>query len=121
MIAVARLIREHRGAAARTLRENFGVGISDLGGGLTWGEAHTLLTEAAADTGTALGAELAGWAYPASMSQLITMIATIGDRKASQKVMPWVMKNLRDGAPSATAEELAQAQAELEDGIVFAS
>ncbi len=120
MIAVARLIRDHRGPVARTLRESFGVGISDLGGGLTWGEAHTLLVEAAADTGTAIGAALAGWAYPANLRELITLIATIGDRKASQKVMPWVMKNPRGDEPGATTEEVALAQAELEDSIVFA-
>ncbi|MDI9889976.1 hypothetical protein [Microbacterium sp. IEGM 1404] len=119
MIAVARLIRDHRGPVARTLRETFGVGISDLGGGLTWGEAHTLLVEAASDTGTALGAELAGWAYPANLRELITMIATIGDRKASQKVMPWVMKNPRGAVSNASAAEIAEAQAELEDDIVF--
>jgi hypothetical protein len=121
MIAVARLIREHRGPVARTLRETYGVGLSDLGGGLTWGEARTLIEEAAADGGTALGAALAGWAYTATTADLLNLIATIGDRKAAMKVMPWAMPNPRSSAPTASAEEIAKAQAELEDGIVFAS
>lgn len=103
------------------MRETYGVGISDLGGGLTWGEAKLLLQEAASDPGTTLGAVLAGWAYPATVPALLTLVAAIGDRKASQKVMPWVMQNPRNAEPSASADEVAKAQAELEDGIVFAS
>jgi hypothetical protein len=118
MIAVARLIREHRGAVTRTMRENFGVGLTDLGDGLTWGEAHTLLVEAAADPSTALGAKLAGWAYPASIPQLLVLIAHTG--KASKKVMPWALKVPR-AEDQATPDEVAAAQADLEDGIVFAS
>lgn len=97
------------------------MGLSDLGDGLSWGEAKILIEEAAADQGTALGAELAGWAYPASLRELLSLIAEIGDQKASRKVMPWVMKNSRNGEAAATADEVALAQAELEDGIVFAS
>lgn len=64
-----------------------------------------------------LGAKLAGWSYPASVPQILTLIAQIGDPKASRKVMPWT---LRLGAePAATDEELAEATAALEDGIVF--
>lgn len=104
---------------ARTLRETFGVGLSDLGDAVTWGEARLLIEEASSDPATALGAELAGWAYPANLPALLTLIATIGDQRASRKVMPWVMKNPRSAGPSATDEEIATAQAELEDGIVF--
>lgn len=97
------------------------MGLSDLGDALTWGEARILLEEAAADPGTALGAQLAGWAYPANMLELLNLTATIGDAKASRKVMPWAMSSPRSNAPKATTEEVAIAQAELEDGIVFAS
>lgn len=51
------------------------------------------------------------------MPEILTLIAQIGDPKASRKVMPWA---LRLGAgTSATDEEVAEANAALEDGIVF--
>lgn len=95
------------------------MGLSDLGGAVSWGEARILLEEASADPSTAFGAELAGWAYAASMPTLIGIAAQIGDPKQSRKVMPWVLTSHRSGKPQATAEEVALAQAELEDGIVF--
>lgn len=104
---------------ARTLRETFSVGLSDLGDGLSWGEAKLLLEEAAADPGTAFGAKLAGWAYPASLRELLSLMAQIGNQKAAHKVMPWVMKDARKREPQATPDEVAAATAELEDGIVF--
>lgn len=118
MIAVAQLIRDHPRTVARTLRETFGVGLSDLGDGLIWGEAKLLLEQAAEDPATALGAELAGWAYPASIPTLISLVAQIGDPKSSKKVMPWSMKVPRR-EQQATLDEVAAAAAELEDGIVF--
>lgn len=104
---------------AVTLR-GYGTGISELGDGLLWGEAKTLLEEAAADGGTALGAELAGWAYPASMVQLITLSAQIGDSKVFRKVAPWALDNPRRRKQNqATPDEIAAAQAELEAEFVF--
>ena len=102
----------------RTLRETFSVGLSDLGDGLTWGEAKILIEEAAADPSTHLGAELAGWAYPASTPDLISLVAQIRDEKAVKKLMPWALK-VATGT-TATPEEVEAAQAELEQGIVFA-
>lgn len=95
------------------------MGLSDLGDAVTWGEARILLEEAAADPSTAFGAELAGWAYPASMPTLIGIAAQIGDPKQSRKVMPWTLKNPRRTGPQATPDEVAAATAQLEDGIVF--
>jgi hypothetical protein len=66
-----------------------------------------------------LGAKLAGWAYPASLRELLSLMAQIGDQKAANKVMPWVMKDPRQRGPQATPDEVATATAELEDGIVF--
>ncbi|MDN3309558.1 hypothetical protein QWJ90_01300 [Microbacterium oryzae] len=121
MIAVARIIRERRHTVARTLRETFGVGLSDLGDGLSWGEAKLLIEEASGDPSTALGAELADWAYPASMPDLLTLIAQIGNEKAARKVMPWVMQSpKRQDETRATTDEIAAAEAELDSGIVFA-
>lgn len=116
MIAVAQIIQERPRTVARTLR-SFGVGISDLGDGLSWGEAHLLIEEAAGDPSTHLGAELAGWAYPASLPDLLSLAAQIGNEKAARKVMPWVMQTGRD--VQATPAEVAIATAQLEDGIVF--
>ena len=102
-----------------TLR-GYGTGLSDLGDRLSWGEAKTLLEEAAGDGGTALGAELAGWAYPASMPQLIALSAQIGDPKTARRVMPWAMDNPRRKKQNqATPDEIAAAQAELEAEFVF--
>lgn len=61
------------------------------------------------------GAELAGWAYPASTHELIALTAQIGDAKAAKRVMPWAMQR----ASNATPEEVVAAQEQLEDGIVF--
>ncbi|WP_136036969.1 hypothetical protein [Microbacterium sp. K35] len=120
MIAVARAIREHRGSVARTLRETFGVGISDLGDGLTWGEARLLIEEASADPGTHLGAKLAGWSYPATTRELLSLVAELGP-KASKKLVPWVLPDPRRTTTTADAAEVAEAQADMEAGLVFAS
>lgn len=97
-----------------------GFGLSDLGDGVTWGEAKTLLEEAIADGSTHIGAHLAGWAYPASIPALIALTAQIGDPKVSRKLMPWAMENPRAKQQNkATPDEVAAAQAELEAGIVF--
>lgn len=115
ILGVAQLIREYRIPIARTLR-GFGVGLSDLGGALRWGEARLLIEAAAGDPSTVFGAELAGWAYPASTKDLISLTAQIGDPKASKRVMPWALQR---PASAATADEVAVAQAQLEDEIVF--
>jgi hypothetical protein len=96
------------------------VGLSDLGGALTWGEAKILLDDAAADPGTALGAELAGWAYPASMRDLLSLVAQIGDHRVARRLMPWVLENpRREAGAKATPDEIATAEAELENEFVF--
>lgn len=97
------------------------MGLSDLGDAVTWGEAKTLIEEAASDPGTAFGAELAGWAYPASTPELISLTAQIANSKASKQLMPWALENPRRERANATDEEIAVATAELEDGIVFTS
>ena len=51
------------------------------------------------------------------MPQLLALAAQAG--KPAMKLMPWVMKNPRQTGPQPTADEVAVAQAELEDGIVF--
>ncbi len=100
------------------MRETFGVGLSDLGDAVLWGEAQFLIEAAATDPSTVLGAELAGWSYPASTRDLIELIATIRDEKASKKLMPWALKI--DAGQKADPVEVAAAQDELTAGIVFA-
>ncbi len=87
---------------------------------MTWGEAKTLLDDAAQDTGTAFGAKLAGWAYPASMRDLLTLAAQIGDWKAARRVMPWILDDpQRNHNVPASPDEIASAEAELEQEFVF--
>ena len=95
------------------------MGLTDLGDGLSWGEAKLLIREAANDPSTALGAELAGWAYPASLRELLSLMAQIGNQQAANKVMPWAMKDPRQRESRATPDEIAAATAQLEDDIVF--
>lgn len=117
MIAVAQTIKEHTRTIARTLRETYGVGLSDLGDGLTWGEAKILIEESADDPSTRFGAALAGWSYPASIPELISLTAQLRDKKAVEKLMPWALKT--HSGPKATQSEIAEAEAELEAEIVF--
>lgn len=101
----------------RTLRQVCGVGLSDLGDAVPWGEAKLLIESAAADTSTHLGAELAGWAYPASTLELITVLGQFGKGALQARLMPWQMAE--DAKKRATPDEVAQATAELDAEIIF--
>ncbi len=92
------------------------MGLSDLGGAVTWGEARILIEEAAANPSTVLGADLAGWAYPATMPALLTVVVQGG--KNAMKVMPWAMSNPRRQRP--TADEVKAAQEDLLAHVVIA-
>lgn len=117
MIGVAQEIQRNRGSIARTLRETFGTGLSDLGGALGWGEAKLLLEQAATDPSTWYGAELAGWAYPASMLELIGVVGQHGKGALEARLMPWQMGE--DASKVATPDEVAEASAEYDTEIVF--
>lgn len=87
----------------------------DLGDSLTWGEAYLLIQAAAQDPSTMLGSELAGWAYPASMVDLLSLSAAVGEK--SSTIMPW---NLHlSGEPQFTDQEIQAAQAALDEEILF--
>ncbi len=61
-----------------------------------------------------------GWAYPASMPQLLSLAAQVGDWKAAKKVMPWAMDSPRRAQKDqATPDEVEAANAALDAGIVF--
>lgn len=96
-----------------------GAGLSDLGGGLSWGEASLLLESAAADPSTLLGAELAEWAYPASLPDLISLAAQVGDKKAFKKIAPWTLGAQNNSG--VTEAEIQAAQDALGDSMIFAS
>ena len=83
---------------------------------MLWGEARLLLEAVVSVTSTVLGAKLAGWAYPASMPELLQLASGLSE-KASKRVMPWAMDV--PGRSSASAEERAAAEAELEAGFVI--
>jgi hypothetical protein len=77
---------------------------------------------AAADPSTALGAELAGWSYPASVpeiTQVLMSSAQIGRKatKAAGKLMPWALGAKRRQTP--TAREIAKAQKEIDEEVIF--
>lgn len=89
---------------------------------LPWGEARDLVLSAASDTSTALGAELAGWAYPAEVLQItqaLVSAAQLGRKgaKAVEKLMPWALEAKRRQAP--TALEIAKAQKEIDEEVIF--
>lgn len=106
---------------APTLRAQFGVSIDDIGDRISWGEARDLVLSAAADTSTEFGASLAGWAYPASLIELMQLSATIADNKAFQSAAPWTMGEelRRRAAEQATPDEIAVLDAQLDEEIVF--
>lgn len=109
--------------AAVALR-TYGLSIMDIGSDrLTWGEAYLLLKAAATDTSTRLGAELAGFAYPASMPQLYMLLATISDRDAAMSIMPWSVREREEQkkAHAVTQSEMDVAAAALDAEIVIAS
>ena len=85
----------------------------DAGLAVPWAEMISLARSAASDPSTELGAAVAGWSYPASMIDLLGIVADFG-RQAS-KVFPF-----KQTRPSASADEVAAAQAELEESIQFA-
>lgn len=86
-----------------------------------WAEAISLIMSAAADPSCALGADIAGWAYPAAMTQIIQTIflaAPLGrpGLKALKKLMPWSAQTKK---PKVSAQEFAQAQKEIECEVIF--
>jgi hypothetical protein len=99
------------------LRETYKCGLSDLGDAVTWGEAKILIEDAASDPSTSLGAELAGWAYPASMLDILSLAAQIGNRKVTAKLMPWALDGGRK--QKSTPDEVAAAQAALDADFIF--
>lgn len=72
---------------AATLRERFGVSLYGTVEPPMWEELVALTRTAMSDTSTRLGAEAAGWQYPATEVQLLGLIGQFGKRAAS--VLPF--------------------------------
>lgn len=80
-----------------------------------WPEVRALVLDALADPSTSLGAEAAGWEYPARLVDLVQVQALTGDQ--ARRVMPYKDKPTR--AEQATRDEIARAQAELAESIII--
>lgn len=68
-----------------------GVSVEQFGCDVSWREAFDLTMGALRDTRTPLFAAYQGWAFPASMPELLTLAASIGDADAAERVMPWTL------------------------------
>lgn len=112
MIWVAQKYRDHPDEFITTMR-SFGVSLHDLGGTLSWAELLALTTMAANDTTTYLGAAIQGYAYRASVPDLVTVAANTGKR--SEEVLPWGMaERMRaQAARHVTAHDIEVAQQQL--------
>lgn len=89
---------------------------------LPWGEARDLVLSAAGDPSTALGAEMAGWAYPATMPELIQTLVTAAPlgrdgMGAIRALMPWEMGRALAAVP--TAADVAKALSEIDQEVRF--
>nr|DAF39157.1 MAG TPA: hypothetical protein [Caudoviricetes sp.] len=82
-----------------------------------WAEAKALVLDALADASTALGAEHAGWEYPARTVDLLIVNALLGED--ASKVMPY-QENASAEEPTSQSE-VAAALAALEESIIIAN
>ena len=119
--ALARLHHEHRQAFTATFRERYNISINQIGNGITYREAWDLTGQLLDDPGNPLCAELADWAYPARLIDLLQLAATIGDGKAAENIMPWTMQRHRNQIEAAktTPDEIDKALAELDEEIII--
>lgn len=100
-----------------TLRARYGVSWWQAGQpNFPWPEVRALVLDALADPSTSLGAEAAGWEYPARLVDLVQVQALTGDQ--ASKVMPY--KNTpATGTERITDDEITRAQAELAESIII--
>lgn len=73
-----------------TLRETFGVSLTELGDSLPHGELAALLRLAVADPSTRLGAKVQKWSYPATIPELM-QVSSLVDKNKRDQVLPWGM------------------------------
>ena len=113
MIWVAQKYRDHPDEFIATMRTSYGVSLHDLGGTLSWRELLAFTTMAVNDPTTYLGAAVQGWAYRASVADLVTIAANTGKR--SEQVLPWGMAEQAKAAAArkVTTHDVEVAQQKL--------
>ena len=121
LTALARLHHEHRQAFTATFRERYNISANQIGTAIAYREAWDLTGQLLDDPGNPLCAELADWAYPARLIDLLQLAATIGDGKAAENIMPWTMQRHRNQIEAAktTPDEINKALAELDEEIII--
>ena len=123
MTWAASVARTHPTELHSTLRDRYGVSWTWAGTtALPWPEAIHLVHAAAEDPSTALGAAIAGWDYPAQVTDLL-LILTVGG-EAAEAFMPYAHKHTAkaQAAPAqpALADEVAAAEADMAAMITIA-
>lgn len=123
MTWAASVARTHPTELHSTLRDRYGVSWTWAGTtALPWPEAIHLVHAAAEDPSTALGAAIAGWDYPAEVTDLMLILAVGG--KAAEAFMPYAHKHTAkaQAAPAqpALADEVAAAEADMAAMITIA-
>ena len=123
MTWAASVARTHPTELHSTLRDRYGVSWTWAGTtALPWPEAIHLVHAAAEDPSTALGAAIAGWDYPAEVTDLMLILAVGG--KAAEALMPYAHKHTAkaQAAPAqpALADEVAAAEADMAAMITIA-
>ena len=115
------LHHEHRQAFTATFRERYNISANQIGTAIAYREAWDLTGQLLDDPGNPLCAELADWAYPARLIDLLQLAATIGDGKAAENIMPWTMQRHRNQIEAAktTPDEINKALAELDEEIII--
>ncbi len=94
-----------------TFRSAYGCSAWGIGLSVSWAEACDLVDAALGDTGTALFAAAAGWEWPTTMPEMLTVAAAYGRDYA--RVMPF------SSGDKVSAAEIEQAHDELLSEIRF--
>ena len=112
MTWAASVARTHPTELHSTLRDRYGVSWTWAGTtALPWPEAIHLVHAAAEDPSTALGAAIAGWDYPAEVTDLMLILAVGG--KAAEAFMPYAHKH----TAKAQAAFGFEPRTRIEDGL----
>lgn len=102
-----------------SLRKEFGVSWFQAGQpDLPWREVHALVVACLRDQSTALGAECAGFDYPASWPEIYTLQTLVGP---DSQVLPFDREKAGKPIEVVTDAEVAEALESLNESIVFAS
>lgn len=121
MIWLASVASRHPVTLPATFRQVFHVSWFQAGTeALSWREAQVLTRAALADTTTPLGAEAAGWSYPASLPELLMLMLSAHSREVARAVSRSLPFDPDGEAKAAEAAEVEAARAELLASVRFA-